>query len=199
MAWTEAVAGFGEFQIIVEKGDSRAEHVVGTYPASAFQATFADGFDLNKAIRVGAWVAALGCRGDKIHILSTHSGKVDLSETDATNNIALEVGDIQSVPQNVQLYTYGKLSPFPTPRGAVMPGAMAGITKERKMVANAKISTTTYIDMMGDSRFKLLDDDSARTACTKNSPLVTLTPNAADVIILKPNYVFNVDISTFGS
>ena len=199
MAWTEAVAGFNEFEIMIQRGDGKQEHVIGTYPAGAFQATFADGFDKQKAIRVGALGSVLGARGDKLHILSTHSGKVDLSETDATNCIAIEIGDIQNVPQDVQLKEFGKISPFASPFGLVTRNALRGISMERKMLANSKISTTTYIDMMGDSRFKLNDDDSARTSFDVNNPLITFTPNSTDVIVIKPDYIFNVDIDTFGS
>lgn len=199
MAWTEGVSAFSEFELMVVRGDGKQEHVIKTFSAGEFQGTFADGFDRNKAIRCGALASVLGARGDKLHLLSTHTGKVDLSETDATNNISLEIADIQNVPQDVQLKLFGQLSPFLSPRGITGRNALAGISSERKSIGNSKISTSTYIDMMGDSRFKLLDDDSARTTFDVNNPLMTFTPNATDVIIIKPDYIVNIDISTFGS
>lgn len=201
MAWTEAVAGFNEFEIVIESGNSRKTHVVGTFGAGMFQGTFTDGFDFNKAIRVrsGPW-AILGSRQDKLHVLSTHSGKVDLSETDATNMIGLEIMDITNVPQNVQLdpRAYGGQSPWPGPRGYT-PLSHAGIDKERKTVQNSKIGSATTIEMMGDSRFVLKDDDNARTSFDINYPLMTFTPHYSDVFKLMPTSIFNVDIDTFGS
>ncbi len=199
MAWTEGVAAFSRFRVLIQRGDGRQEQVVKDIPAGAFQATFADGFDQNKAIRLGALAAVLGCRGDKLHILSVHSGKVDLSETDATNALSLEIADIQNVPQNVQLNMFGKISPFVSPGGIVTRNALAGISAERKMIGNSAIASTTYIDMMGDTRFKMLDDNTASTAFSVNTPLVTLTPNASDVFVIKPGYIINIDIDTFGS
>jgi len=199
MAWTEAVAGFTGFRLLVQRGDNRQEQVVKDIPAIAFQATFADGLDQQKAIRIGALAAVLGSRGDKLHILSTHGGKVDLSETDATNALALEIADIQNVSPNVQLNLFGKISPFVSPAGIVTKNALAGISAERKLVGNGAIGTATTIDMLGDSRFKMLDDDSATTDFTVNSPLVTLTPTASNVLVIKPAYIINIDIDTFGS
>jgi len=201
MAWTEAVAGFNEFQIVIESGNTRKTHVVGTFGASQFQATFADGFDFNKAIRVrsGPW-NVLGSRQDKLHVLSTHTGKVDLSETDALNMIALEIMDITNVPQNLQLDQrgYGKHSPFDSPSG-YGPISRKGIDMERKTIQNGKIGSATTIEMMGDSRFVLKDDDSATASFDRNSPLMTFSPGYSDVFTLLPTSIFNVDIDTFGS
>jgi len=199
MAWAEGVAGFKNFRILLQRGDKKQEHTVKDVPANAFQATFADGLDQNKAIRLMSYAAALGCRGDKIHILSTHSGKVDLSETDATNVIGLEIGDFQNVVPEVQMKVFGALSTFVGPGGMVGGGAMAGISAERKMIGNNAIGAAAYIDLMDDTRFKLYDDDAARTAFDVNNPLVTLTPNPSDVIVLKPDYIINIDIDTYGS
>jgi len=199
MAWTEGVAAFGEFRILIQRGDGRQEQVVKDVPAGAFQATFADGFDQQKAIRVGALAAVLGARGDKMYILSTHSGKVDLSETDATNAIALELADIQNVPQNVQLNMFGKLSPFVSPAGIVTKNSLAGISAERKIIANSVNVAAASKNMMGDSRFVLADDDAAVTAFAVANQLITFTPNASDVLVIKPPYIINVDIDTFGS
>lgn len=199
MAWTEAVAGFTNFRLLIQRGDTRQEQVVKDIPAVAFQATFADGLDQQKAIRIGALASVLGCRGDKLHILSTHGGKVDLSETDAINALAIEIADIQNVPQNVQLNMFGKISPFVSPAGIITKNALAGISAERKLVGNGAIGTASTINMMGDSRFVMNDDDSATANFTVNSPLVTLTPNASDVLVVKPAYIINVDIDTFGS
>lgn len=199
MAWTEGVAAFSEFRVVLVRGDGKQEHVVKDLPAGAFQATFADGFDANKAIRVGAMAAVLGARGDKLHLLSTHTGKVDLSEGDATNNISMEIADIQNVPQDVQLKLFGQISPFVSPDGHIGKNALAGISRERKMIANSKIGTAATINMMGDSRFVLNDDDAARTSFDVNNPLFTFTPNATDVLIIKPGYIINIDIDTFGS
>lgn len=199
MAWTEGVTAFSEFELMVVRGDQKQEHVIKTFSAGEFQATFSDGFDKNKAIRCGALASVLGCRGDKLHLLSTHTGKVDLDEGDATNCISLEIADIQNVPQDVQLKMFGKISPFLSPIGMVGRNALAGISAEKKSIGNSKIATTTYIDMMGDSRYKLLDDDSATGSFAIGSPLMTFTPNASDVIIIKPDYIINIDIDTFGS
>lgn len=199
MAWTEAVAGFKEFKIVVQRGDGKQEHGIKTIPAGGFQATFADGFDLNKAIRLNSLASVLGCRGDKLHVLSTHAGKVDLSEGDATNCFSLEIADIQNVPQDVQLKEFGKISPFLSPGGFVGRNAMAGISIEKKQVANSAIGAAATISMMGDSRFVMNDDDAARTSFDINNPLVTLTPNASDVFLIKPEYIINIDIDTFGS
>jgi len=201
MAWTEGVAGFNEFELVLESGNTRKTHVIGTFGAGMFQGTFTDGFDFNKAIRIrsGPW-NVLGSRQDKLHILSTHSGKVDLTETDATNCIALEIMDITNVPQNLQLdpRAYGGRSPWPGPKG-YGPLSKAGIEMERKTVQNTKIGSATTIDMMGDSRFVLKDDDSARTSFDINNPLLTFTPNYSDVFTVLPTSIINVDIDTFGS
>ena len=199
MAWTEAVAGFTNFRVLIQRGDGRQENVVKDIPAGAFQGTFADGFDQQKAIRLGALASVLGCRGDKLYILSTHGGKVDLSEGDATNCFALEIADIQNVPQNVQLAMFGKISPFVSPAGVVTKNALAGISAERKLVGNSAVGSGTTINMMGDSRFVMSDDDSATASFDINSPLVTLTPNASDVFVIKPAYIINVDTDTYGS
>lgn len=199
MAWTEGVAAFKNFRIMIQRGDKKQEHGIKDVPANAFQATFADGLDQQKAIRLMAYAAALGCRGDKIHILSTHSGKVDLSEADATNVIGLEIGDFQNVPADVQLKVFGALSTFAGPGGSVGGNAMTGISAERKMIGNNALGTAATIELMDDSRFILNDDDAARTAFDVNNPLVTLTPNASDVIVLKPDYIINIDIDTYGS
>ena len=199
IAWTEGVAGFTGFRVLVQRGDNRQEQVVKDIPAIAFQATFADGLDQQKAIRLGALSAVLGSRGDKLHILTTHSGKVDLTETDATNSLALEIADIQNVSPSVQLELFGKISPFVSPSGIVTKGRLAGISAERKLVGNGAIATTTYIDMLTDSRFKMHDDDAVSGAFNVNTPLVTLTPTASNVLVIKPAYIINIDIDTFGS
>ncbi|MBA7496677.1 hypothetical protein ES702_07286 [subsurface metagenome] len=199
MAWTEAVAGFTGFRLLIQRGDTRQEQVVKDIPAIAFQATFADGLDQQKAIRIGALASVLGCRGDKLHILSTHTGKVDLDEADAINALAMELADIQNVPQNVQLNLFGKISPFVSPAGIITKNALAGISAERKLVGNGAIGSATTINMLGDSRFVMNDDDSATANFDINSPLVTLTPNASDVLVVKPAYIINIDIDTFGS
>ena len=199
MAWTEAVAGFTGFRLLVQRGDSRQEQVVKDIPAIAFQATFADGLDQQKAIRIGALASVLGCRGDKLHILSTHGGKVDLSETDAINALAMEIADVQNVQQKVQLGMFGKISPFVSPASLITKNDLAGVSAERKLVGNGAIGTAATINMLGDSRFVMKDDDSATASFDTNSPLVTLTPNASDVLVVKPAYIINIDIDTFGS
>ena len=202
MAWTEAVAGFNEFEVVIVQGNTRKSHVVGTFGAGMFQGTFTDGFDFNKAIRIRSGPhTILGSRQDKLHVLSTHSGKVDLTETDATNCIALEIMDITNVPQPLQLDKnrgYGRYSPFESPSGLIGLSSR-GIEKERKTVQNTKIGSATTIEMMGDSRFVLKDDDSARTSFDTNNPLMTFTPNYSDVFTLLPTSIINIDIDTFGS
>lgn len=203
MAWTEGVAGFSEFELKLVRGDTKQSHTIGTYPAGGYQATFSDGFDINKSIRVGAGpFSVLGCRQDKFYILSTHTGKVDLTETDATNCIAIDVLDVRNVPQDLQLDSrmgYGRFSPFASPYGFHGKSSLVGIDIEKKRIANSKIGTDTTINMMGDSRFVLQDDDSARTSFDVNNPLVTFTPNASDVFVILPSSVINIDVDTFGS
>lgn len=201
MAWTEGVAAFSEFEIRLVRGDNRQHHTIATFGAGEFQATFADGFNLNNAIRLNAgYISILGCRQDKLYILSTHTGKVDLSEADALNCISLALLDHRNVPQDVQLEGYGNMSPFASPtKNYISPSKMAGIDTEKRNITNSKLGTAATIEMMGDSRFVLYDDDSATAALAIGSPLAIFTPAHSDVFTLLPSSIFNVDVDTFGS
>ena len=201
MAWTEGVAAFSEFELRLVRGDTKQHHTIATFGAGEFQATFADGFDLNKAIRTRAGpYSVLGCRQDKLYILSTHTGKVDLSETDATNCIALELLDIRNVPQDVQLKGYGRYSPFASPvKNYISPNDVIGVDIEKRNIINSKIGTAATINMLGDSRYVLNDDDSATAALSTTAPLAVFTPAHSDVFVILPTAMFNVDVDTFGS
>ena len=194
-----AAAGFKAFELRLIRGDTKQHHTIGVFPAGAFQGTFADGFDLNKAIRVRAGpYSVLGSRQDKLYILSTNTAAADLDDATATNSLALEILDIRNVPQDLQLKGYGMYSPFASPVAGYIPESdMIGVDIEKRMIANSAVGSSTTIDMMGDSRFKMYDL-TANTSFDTTDPLCIFTPNASDVFVIQPNAIFNVDISTFG-
>ena len=196
-AMTEA--GFKVFELRLVRGDTKQHHTIGIFPAGAFQATFADGFDLNKAIRVRAGpYAVLGARQDKLYILPTNTAAVDLDDATATNSLALEMLDIRNVPQDLQLKGYGSMSPFASPTAKYIPEEdMIGVDIEKRLISNSAVGAATTIDMLGDSRFKMYDVAINATLSTA-VPLCKFTPNHSDVFVIQPNSLFNVDISTFG-
>lgn len=194
-----AAAGFKVFELRLVRGDTKQHHTIATFPAGAFQATFADGFDLNKAIRVRSGpYAVLGARQDKLYILPTNTAAVDLDDATATNSMGIELLDIRNVPQDLQLKGYGRYSPFASPVKNYIPSSdMVGVDIEKRMIANSAVGAATTIDMMGDSRFKMYDVAINATLST-SVPLCKFTPNHSDVFVIKPEHMFNVDISTFG-
>ena len=197
MSW--AAAGFSAFELRLIRGDTKQHHTIGVFPAGAFQGTFADGFDLNKAIRVRAGpYAVLGSRQDKLYINSINTAAVDLDDATATNCLALELLDIRNVPQDLQLKGYGSMSPFPSPlKSFIGAEEMVGVDIEKRMIANSAVGAATTVSMMGDTRFKMYDQ-TANTAFDTNDPLCIFTPSHSDVFVVQPNSIFNVDISTFG-
>lgn len=144
--------------------------------------------------------AVLGCRSDVLYLLSKHSGKVDLTEGDATNCLSIDIGDMRNVPQDVQLKGYGNYSPFTSPLKRYWTDhELVGIEKTYPRIGNSAIGSATTIDLMGDSRWVLNDDDSATSSFDVNSPLVKFSPGSSDVLMIYPNGIINIDIDTFGS
>ena len=194
-----AACGFKVFELRLVRGDTKQHHTIGTFPAGAFQATFADGFDLNKAIRVRSGpYACLGSRQDKLYILPTNTAAVDLDDATATNSLALEMLDIRNVPPDLQLKGYGQFSPFPSPLSKYIPEEdMIGVDIEKRLISNSAVGAATTINMMGDSRF-VMHDVAINATLSTAVPLCVFTPHQSDVFVLQPNSIFNVDISTFG-
>ena len=194
-----ADAGFKVFELRLVRGDTKQQHTIGTYPAGAFQGTFADGFDLNKAIRVGSGpYACLGARQDKLYILPTNTAAVDLDDATATNSLAIELLDIRNVAPDLQLKGYGQLSPFPSPQARFIPEEdMIGVDIEKRLIANSAVGAATTINMMGDSRF-VMYDVAINATLSSAVPLCVFTPHQSDVFVLQPGGKFNIDIDTFG-
>ena len=194
-----AAAGFKVFELRLVRGDTKQHHTIGTFPAGAFQGTFADGFDLNKAIRVRSGpYAVLGSRQDKLYILPTNTAAVDLDDATATNSLALEMLDIRNVAPDLQLKGYGQMSPFPSPTARFIPEEdMIGVDIEKRLISNSAVGAAATINMMGDSRFVMYDVAINATLSTA-VPLCVFTPHQSDVFVVQPNSIFNVDISTFG-
>lgn len=197
MAW--AAAGYSAFELRLVRGDNKQHHTIGVFPAGGFQATFADGFDLNKAVRVRSGPhAVLGCRQDKLYILSMNSAAADLDDATATNSLALELLDIRNVPQDLQLGGYGAMSPFASKKKKYIDDSeMEGVDIEKRNIANSAVGAATTINMMGDSRF-VMYDQTANTSFDINDPLCIFTPAHSDVFVIQPQSILNVDISTFG-
>lgn len=179
----------GTISVWVMHGNGRHKNKVAEYSVHEFQATYADGFDKNKAIRIPKKICALGSRGDYIAILylsDTDSLDVSVCAAAATQaRASLEVQDYTSVPLNVQLGYFGAFSPFKTPRPRISRGSLLGVDHEAK---NLEVYGS------GDSR---VTESTTDTTVDSYSEIWRFTPNLDGVALIRAGAIINFDLSTF--
>jgi hypothetical protein len=96
------------------------------FAAAMFQTSPADGQDINKAVRMKNYVAALGARGDYVEFLAYVSAG-DAGDVPARNVIYVEMLDYTAVPTAVQHTVFGEMSHFKTPKSSMQESMLDGI------------------------------------------------------------------------
>jgi len=173
----------GTISVWIIHGNGRYKNKVAEFPVTAFQGTFTDGFDRNKAIRIPKKVVAVGSRGDYISIqYYDDTEQVDVS---GKGDGSIDVEDYTGVPLNTQLGYFGAYSPFPTARPRVGRGDMVGIMHESKRF--------TFFNEL-DSR---VTSSTTDTTLSQYSEIMRITPNSDGVLLIRAGAIINMDISSF--
>lgn len=180
------------------------------FAGAMFQAALADGQDINKAVRMKNYVAALGARGDYIELLAyVKAGTA--GNIPARNCFYVEAVDYTAVPTAVQHTVFGEMSHFKTPKSSMQESMLDGIDIQHVgltsnvALAEAACSTAVSQKIRGesDSRVTIFADHLNAESWT----LVTMKikPHsdgvfllrAGDVIWSEPDAEFDVIAANF--
>ena len=180
------------------------------FAGGMFQANLADGQDINKAVRMKNYVAALGARGDYIELLAYVTAGT-AGNVVARNALYVEAIDYTAVPTAVQHTVFGEMSHFKTPKSSMQESMLDGIDVQHVgltsnvKLAEAACSTAVAQKLRGvaDSRVTIFAD---HLNCESWS-LVTMKikPNsdgvfllrAGDIIWSEPDAEFDVVDASF--
>ena len=180
------------------------------FAGGMFQANLADGQDINKAVRMKNYVAALGARGDYIELL-VYVTAGTAGNVVARNAFYVEAIDYTAVPTAVQHTVFGEMSHFKTPKSSMQESMLDGIDVQHVgLTSNVKLdqaacSTAVAQKLRGvsDSRVTIKADHLNCESWT----LVTMTikPNsdgvfllrAGDIIWSEPDAEFDVVDASF--
>ena len=180
------------------------------FAGGMFQAALADGQDINKAVRMKNYVAALGARGDYIELL-IYVKAGTAGNIVKRNAFYVEAIDYTAVPTAVQHTVFGEMSHFKTPKSSMQESMLDGIDVQHVgltsnvALAEAACSTAVAQKLRGvaDSRVTIFADHLNCESWT----LVTMKikPNsdgvfllrAGDIIWSEPDAEFDVIAANF--
>jgi hypothetical protein len=180
------------------------------FAGGMFQANLADGQDINKAVRMKNYVAALGARGDYIELLAYVTAGT-AGNVPARNCFYVEAIDYTAVPTAVQHTVFGEMSHFKTPKSSMQESMLDGIDIQHVgltsnvALGQAACSTAKAQKLRGvsDSRVTIfadhLDCESWTLVTMKikpNSDGVFLL-RAGDIIWSEPDATFDVVEASF--
>lgn len=182
-------------QLWIYNGNSRSEKLVKSWEAAEFQATLAAQHSTDFKMLVGAYVAALGTRGDyillKIPVTGTAEGTA--VAVSVLGKAYIEIMDVLGVPNDVQLGKvrgYGKYSPFDSPDVKVTNEMKVGIEAERLSVSlTAAVTTNTWVTQKvhgdDDSRIQARFETAMSNGLASNVLEIRLKPTASNVFLVR--------------
>ena len=187
-------------QLWIYNGNGRAEKLIKSWEASEFQASLAAQHSSLFKMTVGAYVAALGSRGDYflLRIPCVHED-VGLADDAEEYKAYLEFMDILGVPNDVQLakvHGYGKHSPFDSPDIKVTDEMKVGIEAEKlsflnNVAADSLVTPKTQkVAGVDDTRITALWETVVpATGVAASTPLADLLikfkPSASGVFLIR--------------
>ena len=178
------------------------------FAGAMFQANIADGQDINKAVRMKNYVAALGARGDYIELIA-YVKAATAANVPARNCFYVEAIDYTAVPTAVQHTVFGEMSHFKTPKSSMQETMLDGIDVQHvgltsnNVLATTACKTAVSQKLRGevDSRVSIFCDTDdawtvARMKIKPNSDGVFLL-RAGDIIWSEPDATFDVTVALF--
>ena len=180
------------------------------FAGAMFQSNLADGQDVNKAVRMKNYVAALGARGDYIELLAYITAGT-AGNVVARNALYVEAIDYTAVPTAVQHTVFGEMSHFKTPKSSMQESMLDGIDIQHVgltvNVAGGQATCSTAVSQKlrgaSDSRVTIFADHADCESWTyvtmkikPNSDGVFLL-RAGDIIWSEPDAAFDVVEASF--